>query len=65
MKKLSTIAKPLAARVAITLGMTLLWLDVMHYLLGYGFSSTIAAVVFGYGLTDRFIVAASHNLRTK
>lgn len=51
-------SKPTAARLAIMVGMVLLWVNVAQYVLGYGVSPIIVGVVFGYGLTDKFISAA-------
>jgi hypothetical protein len=57
-RNLLSLSKPSVARFAIMFGMTLLWVNVAQYLLGYGASPIIVGVVFGYGLTDKFIAAA-------
>lgn len=59
MKATDTSPKRTAARIALTLGMILLWVEVAQYVLGVGISPIIVGVVFGYGLTDHIIAAAA------
>lgn len=55
----TTNLKQAAARASLMVGMVLLWVEVAQYFLGGGFAPILVGVVFGYGLTDKIVAAAS------
>lgn len=47
------------ARVLLTVGMTVLFVEVSMHFLGGGFSPVVLGVVLGYGLTDKLVELAA------